>query len=136
MSSRLNKFRKKLSGDIRKKLYDTQKDQMVANITQPTKDLVSIETKVKEICNTAPLLHQYYYIIFGKEIYKKINKLTGQTLIDELRILDTKWEMRGLDPTLLTAIKLHYFPGYPAPPVGPQPFRLDISLLDGIDFLV
>ncbi len=132
MGNRLEKLKKKLSGDVRKRLYDAQNNQMVANITQPTKDLVNIELTVKQICSAASLMYQYYYIIFAKEVYRKINELTGETLLNELIILDMKWTMRGLDPALLTAIKVHFYPAYPVC----QSFKLNISLLDSCDYLI
>lgn len=128
MGSRIDKFREKISGEARKRLYDAQKDLMVANETQPTKDLVAIELQVKEICNTAPLLHQYYYIIFAKECYSKTLSHKDAILIDEIVILENKWYMRGLDHTFMEKIKEIF--------IKIEPFLLDISLLDGNDRLV
>lgn len=123
MSDRLDKFREKISGEVRKKLYDEQKDLMVANITKPTKDLVEIELKVKQICDTAPALLQYYYIIFAKECYSKTLSHSGETLTDEFVILEQKWSMRGLNHIFLDKIKELF--------IKISCFRLDISLLDG-----
>lgn len=123
MASRLDKFREKISGEVRKKLYDEQKDSMIANQTKPTKDLVEIEIKVKQICNTAPALLQYYYIIFAKECYSKTLSHSGETLTDEFVILEQKWNLRGLDHTYLDLIKALF--------IKIECFKLDISLLDG-----
>ena len=123
MPRRTDKYREKIDGEVRKRLYDDQKDMMVANATQPTKDLVEIELKDKEICNTAPLLHQYYYIIFAKECYSKSLSHAGETLTDEFVILEQKWSMRGLDHTFLDLIKEMF--------IKIECFKLDISLLDG-----
>lgn len=128
MGAREDKYREKLDGDVRKTLYDAQKDSMVANITQPTKDLVKIELKVKQICNTAPFLHQYYYIIFGKEIYSKTLSHSGESLVNEAIILENKWHMRGLDHAYMEKIKEIF--------IKIDAFRLDISDLDGNDRLV
>jgi len=123
MSAREDKYREKISGEVRKRLYDEQKDLMVANITQPTKDLVKIELQVKEICNTTPLLHQYYYIIFAKECYSKTLSHSGETLTDEFVILEEKWRLRGLSHAFLEKIKEMF--------IKIECFKLDISLLDG-----
>lgn len=123
MSERSDKYASKIDGDVRKRLYDTQKDSMVANETQPTKDLVDIELKVKEICDTAPLMHQYYYIIFAKECYSKTLSHSGETLTDEFVILEEKWRMRGLQHSFLEKIKEIF--------IKIECFKLDISLLDG-----
>ena len=123
MGKRIEKFKKKLDGAIRGKLFDAQKDQMVANETQPTKDLVKIELQVKEICDGEPTILLPYYIIFGKEIYSKANKHKGESLYNEIMILEAKWEARGLTPYLLEIIKNIWGVWIP--------FRLNISELDG-----
>ena len=123
MGDRIEKFRKKLDGAIRGKLFDKQKDQMVANETQPTKDLVKIELQVKEICDGEPTILLPYYMIFGKEIYSKANKHKGEALYNEIMILEDKWEARGLTHYLLEIIKNICGVWIP--------FRLDISELDG-----
>lgn len=110
---RIEKYKKKISGDIRKKLYDSQKEQMVRLETKASADLEKIEIQIKQMAQGYPALHLPYYIIFGKEIYKKQNKFKGQTLLNELEILDKKWEMRGLNSTLLKEIKNFYVPTYP-----------------------
>ena len=123
MGAREDKYREKISGEVRKKLYDEQKDSMVANETQPTKDLVEIEIKTKHICDTAPALLQYYYIIFAKECYSKTLSHAGETLINEFVILEQKWALRGLDHTYLDLIKEMF--------IKIECFKLDVSLLDG-----
>ena len=123
MSARTDKYREKIDGEVRKRLYDNQKDLMVANITQPTKDLVEIQLKVKEICDTAPFLHLHYYIAFAEECYSKTLSHSGETLTDEFVILEQKWSLRGLDHTYLDLIKEMF--------IKIECFKLDISLLDG-----
>lgn len=133
---RADKWKAKLSGDNRKRLYDVQKERMVRLETEATNDLVQIELQIKQMAQGQPILHLPYYIIFGKEIYSKRKKFKAQTLINELGILDDKWEARGLDATLLNQIKRFYVQDYPPIPPVADPFRLDISLLDGPDVLV
>ena len=113
MPDRIEKFAKKISGEIRKQRYDAQKDRMVKLETKASADLVNIELQVKQMAQGYPALHLPYYIIFAKEIYKKQNKFKGQTLLNELRILDDKWHRRGLSASLLAEIKDFYVPIYP-----------------------
>jgi len=123
MSKRIERFKKKLDGKIRGKLFDAQKEQMVANEVQPTKDFVKLELQIKEIVDGEPTILLPYYIIFGKEIYSKANKHKGESLYNEIMILEDKWEARGLTPYLLEIIKNIWGVWIP--------FRLDISELDG-----
>lgn len=127
MIKRAEKYAKKISGDNRKRLYDAQKEQMVKLETRASIDLAKIEIQVKQIVQGQPALYLPYYIIFGKEIYSKQKRFKGQTLLNELTILNNKWEARGLDPILLEEIKNFYVPLYKIV----TPFRLDLSLLDG-----
>ena len=128
---RISKFEKKISGDRRKLLYDSQRKNMIDLEIRAEMDMEKIEIQIKRMAQGYPALHLPYYIIFAKEIYAKKRKFTGRTLINELEILDDKWEKRGLDPALLEEIKTYYVPEYKLF----KPFRLDISLLDGIDIL-
>lgn len=134
MSSRIGKYAKKISGEVRKTLYDNQKEQMVRLETAASIDLEKIEIQIKQMAQGYPPLYLPYYIIFAKQIYKRQKKFKGQTLLNELAILDDIWERRGLDSDLLNTIKHFYVPAYPIPPPVVY-FRLDISLLDGTDVL-
>lgn len=131
MADRLEKFKEKISGEVRKQRYDAQKDEMVRLETRASIDMAKIELQVKQMADGYPALYLPYYIIFAKEIYSKQKKFKGQTLLNELTILDYKWEQRGLNPILLEEIKVFYVPIYSTI----IPFRFDISLLDGPNIL-
>lgn len=130
-TNRIKKWTKKLSGDNRKRLYDLQKPDMVRKEKQATEDLVKIENQVKQIVQGESILYIPYYIIFGKEIYKLTRKFTALTLQNEACIRFVKWQARGLDTDVLNNI-LSLFS------IDCEicvPFRLDISFLDGCDYL-
>lgn len=130
-TGRIEKWKKKLSGDTRKQAYDAQKVFMVKQEAEATKALVKIEQQIKLMVQGQPIVLIPYYIIFAKEIYSKQKKYKYQTLINEVQILQTKWIMRGLDGFLLDQIKEFYVEAYK---LG-KCFHLDISLLDGPDGL-
>lgn len=115
MENRITKFAKKISGEIRGKRYDAQKDEMVRLEKIASDDFEIIENQVKGIIDGEPVILHHFYMAFAKEIYSKQKRYKGQTLINELRILDDKWERRGLNPALLTAIKTFYVPSYYVP---------------------
>ena len=127
MNKRGKKFKAKLSGDNRKRLYDIQKESMVRQEAEATIELVKREVEIKRLVQGEPVLFLPYYIIFAKEIYSKQKKFTALTLLNEIVILERKWESRGLNPVLLEMIKNLYVQPY----AYIRPFRLDISLLDG-----
>ena len=112
MSDRAKKFAAKISGENRKRLYDAQKPRMVELEKAASEDLEKIELQVKNMIQGCPHLHIPYYIIFAKEIYSKQKKFKDKTLINELEILQDKWERRGLNKNLLNEIKSFYVPSY------------------------
>ena len=128
-NKRIANFAAKVQGDIRKQRYDAQKDTMVRLETKASMDMEKIEIQIKDMAQGYPALHLPYYIIFAKEIYKKKNRFTGQTLIDEMMILEDKWERRGLAYNLLETIKKFYVDTYPHS--GGIFFIMDESLMDG-----
>jgi len=132
MERRAEKWAAKLSGETRKRAYDSQKKRMSELEAEATKELVKIEEQVKKIAGGASTIKLPYYIIFAKEIYSKARAHAAGTLIDEIEILQGKWIKRGLDWTILDKIKTMYVQEYKAG----YPFTLDHSLLDGNDRLV
>ena len=130
-NKRAKKWEKKLSGAVRKQRIDAQKSQMDILEKEASEDFEEIEINIKRMVQGCPHLYIPYYIIFAKEIYSKQKKFSGQTLMNELAILDEKWRMRGLDMITLNRIKNFYIPTYPYLNL----FKFDLSLLDGPDVL-
>ena len=127
MSRRIDKFEKKLDGEIRGRLFDEQKEMMVAKEKIAIVELVETEVKTKGIVDGEPVILLPYYIIFAKECVKLRKKYIGWPLSNEIEIREEKWRMRGLDPNLLNDIKVFFVPAYEFM----AHFRLDISKLDG-----
>ena len=128
---RVDKFIKKISGQSRKERIDRQKSVMISKETFHTPKLVKIEIEIKKIVNGEPVSLLPYYIIFGKEIYRRQNMMKFKTLVNEVQELEQKWLKRGLNPFLLNSIKLKYLGGFEVW----KAFELDISDLDGVNVL-
>lgn len=128
---RVERFRSKISGENRKKRIDTQRNFMIAGEEKHTNNLVKIEIEIKKIVNGQPISLLPYYIIFGKEIYRRKNLMNSQSLINEVQTLEQKWLARGLDFNLLNLIKIKYIEGFETW----KYFELDISDLDGQNVL-
>ena len=112
MHNRVKKWASKISGDNRKRLYDAQKSFMVKQEAAATEDLVKIEKEIKLMIQGNPVFLQHFYMAFAKQIYKLKNKCSGQTLINELMILEEIWRSRGLDDNVLDTIKKFYVQNY------------------------
>jgi len=131
MSSRIEKYTAKLSGERRKQLIDIQKDEMCRKEAQANRDFEKMELEVKEMVQGTSILHLPYYMIFAKELYRLKGSHKGETLINEMDILQEKWRARGLDIFTLDTIKHFYVETYPIF----NYFIMDSSLLDGQDRL-
>lgn len=121
MNKRIEKWKKKLSGDNRKRLYDEQKEQMVKLETAYFKDAEKIQNQVKQIIDPEPTILHHYYMDFAMEIYGLKKKHKSETLKNEVCILCCKWYDRGLNPLSLnkiTELYLNMACFEIAPPVG------------------
>ena len=97
---------------------------------------VQIEMDVKRLLQAAgvqPALN-HFYMTFAKKLVAIARKHRGTTACDEIDMLVEVWRSRQLDLSLLNSIRGLYT-SCPAIPAA-QPFRMDISLLDGPDTLV
>lgn len=107
-NQRTEKFAAKISGDIRKQRYDSQKKVMVELETLASADMEKIELDVKGIVDGEPALYLPYYIIFAKEVYSKMKKFEASTLNKELTVLMNKWASRGCNFIFLREIARRY----------------------------
>jgi hypothetical protein len=95
---------------------------------------VQAEHDVKVILQQAGVMpgFNHYYMAFAKKVIQIIGKHVGQTACNEVDIEMEKWRQRGLLLNILEAIRDMYIRcGHGAV----QPFRCDVSLLDGEDVL-
>jgi len=89
---------------------------------------VAIERAVKTVVKDNLTLP--YYMIFAKQAANRAKRHKGQTLYDEIWILEEKWASRGLSGYLMDRIKQLI-----NVPVPWDCFTLDISFLDQDDVL-
>ena len=124
---REEKYSKKLNSDVIKNRINEQRSRMIKEEKDYFIKAEEIENKIKILCKEAGSLQIVYYIIFAKEIMKLLGKHQTSTMLEELGILQRKWELRGLDEPLMEKIKENFVPMY----VPDNIFKLNISLLDG-----
>ena len=102
--------------------------QQNANFEARIKRQVEIEEIVNSV--VGPDINRVYYIIFGKEVWKKMQQHKQETLDTEVHILEDKWIKRGLNMAMLDEIENRL--GYA---ITFKFFVIDSSLLDGDDRL-
>ena len=129
---RAEKMGNKLVGNDIKRRIDAHRDAQIKNYKSSVGDLVRLEIQIRQIIRDRILrAHAPYYIIFGKELYRRKNLYSGKVFYNEMILLEDKWAGRGLDFQVLDDIKRIFWPPYPQLEI----FKCDISLLDGEDRL-
>jgi len=108
---RQNKYKAKIEGSVVGKGYDATKELSVRQEKAATESLVSIENKVKAMLSGVSTIQLPYYIIFAKEIYRVLSTHTAKTAGQEICLLATKWESRGLEAEYLKRIVASCFEG-------------------------
>ncbi len=69
--------------------------------------LWEVETKVRQVLNSAdlPSILYPFYLDFGREVYARKRRLSGSSLVREVRVLLEKWVLRGLDREVLNRVR-------------------------------
>jgi sulfur transfer complex TusBCD TusB component (DsrH family) len=134
-TQRTNKYKKKIISEIIKERAQELRKMMIEQEKEYFKEAVKVENEIKNLmANKTDKINAVYYIIFAKEILKLMKKHKGESLINEVYIIENKWKARGLNEETLKEIEYLYLPIIkPIPTI--EYFRLDISVLDGPDVL-
>ncbi len=69
--------------------------------------LVAIETRAKQVLNSAdvPTILYPFYLNFAREIFSRMLKFSGPSLVREVNVLLEKWVARTLDRQVLERIR-------------------------------
>jgi hypothetical protein len=118
---RVNKYISKVDPDVIKDHFTNLKPSMVEQVSNVFPALYNIEVATKTVLDSAgvPMGNYPFYLAFARQVWKKVYKtrLGGQTLYNEIGIIQTAWRTRGLDNTVLTRILRDVF-GIILPPPG------------------
>ena len=125
---RISKYEKKISGDLAKERYDSEKKEMVRLERKYFAEAVDIELKIKGMLSNVGSLAIIYYIIFAKELIKIIKTHSSSTQLKEAEILQEKWKRRGLNSENLIKIKQLLIPSYT--PVICEVAKFDVGKFD------
>jgi len=112
-NERANKYIAKINGEYFKKRVEQLKRQMARNEKEWQKTAVKIEQEMKSFLDSInDKMFQVYYIVFAKEINRLMKTESGESLAQEIEILQQKWWRRGLNRDTLYSIKEYYLPTY------------------------
>jgi hypothetical protein len=87
---------------------ENRKESMVANAARAFRELDRLTVLVKKLLDSKGVscMERVPYHAFARELSKLKRRLVFGSLLDkEATIVQTKWEMRGLDPKVLSLIR-------------------------------
>jgi len=104
--TRSTKYDKKLDGAVWNARITAYKDTMVEQINNLYPTQQHIEELVKKHLENIGMygIQQHHYLNYAYELWAKTRTYTQQTLKLEAEQTATKWQRRGLNPTILTNI--------------------------------
>jgi hypothetical protein len=90
---------------------------MLQNVSSVVPLMTAMELQVKQTCDAqgAPTIQYPFYLCFGREMWKLTRQdISGESMAQAAATLIAKWVSRGLQQTLLEAIRSEVF-NVPAP---------------------
>lgn len=85
--------------------------EFVARVQASFEALYQLETSVRQVLNQAgaQVISFPGYLAYARQVWKLTNRVSGDAAALEAGRLKMKWQMRGLDPALLSRIGYEVF---------------------------
>jgi hypothetical protein len=109
---RIAKWNAKFDTERVKATLDVMRPAMLANVTAVFPLITAMELQVKQVCDGAgvPTIQYPFYLNFGREIWALTRKeVSGESLALEAATLIAKWVARGLQTSVLQAVRTDVF---------------------------
>ncbi len=109
---RIAKWNVKFNTERIKATLDEMRPTMLQNVTAVTPMITAMELQVKQVCDGAgvPTIQYPFYLCFGREIWALTRKeVSGESLALEAATLIAKWVARGLQTSVLQAVRTDVF---------------------------
>jgi hypothetical protein len=104
---RIQKWDKKLAGDVLSKRVEELKPMMFSQIEAEFPTIVKIENQVKTVLGKYEIAtwHNPAYLNFSRAVYKMTKRFAGKQLLKMVNVAMVKWVALGLDQAILEAIR-------------------------------
>jgi hypothetical protein len=104
---RIQKWDKKLTGDVLSKRVEELKPMMMSQIEAEIPSLVEVEDRVKTILGEVGIQtwHNPSYLNFSREVYKLTNRFCSNQLRKAVNAVMAKWLARDLEQAILEEIR-------------------------------
>jgi len=102
---RIAKYAAKIDGDVHKNRYDATREMSITSeeAYQPTAQ--ALEEAVKTAIDGERAIYIPYYLIFGKQVWKALEKHTADTATLEINNAHAIWLLRGLVGATLDTVE-------------------------------
>ena len=115
-NTRTARWNRKYDPERIKQINEEGKPEYLAAVTVVNADIVQMETAVKTVLNLqgVSVAHAASYLAYGRELWKKCRKYSGEMLAVEAATIMNKWTSRQLSASVCEAIRFGVF-GISAP---------------------
>ena len=116
-TKRLNNWNEKYNLERVNAILTAKRPSMLQNMSAVLPLMAAMEIEVKQTCDASgvPTIQYPFYLCFGREMWALTRKeISGESMSLEAATLIAKWVSRGLEQTVLQAIRSQVF-NVPAP---------------------
>ncbi len=115
-TDRVEKYDIKYDTAIIKQIVDKRRARMLAKFTEKQEALVAMELRAKEVLGECgvPTYTYVAYLNFCREVWKKTQRFSGESLLMEVQVILDKWKARKLEERVLNRLRKETF-GLSAP---------------------
>jgi|YelNatPaOPRAMG01_1025707.scaffolds.fasta_scaffold42533_1 hypothetical protein len=108
---RLKKYEAKLDPEVIKKRFEAERKMMIEQEANLIPELCELEESAKVLIDEGctSVIKYPFYLAYARELWRLTKRYGGNMLLQEIRILEMKWEARELDPSLLEKIRVSLF---------------------------
>jgi hypothetical protein len=112
-TKRIEAWKAKLTPERTKQVLEARREVMQQRYEAVMLLLCAMETQVKAVLNARGVHTSLYvpYLNFGRQLWKlsRQQEISGESFAMAAQVLLDKWEARGLNPTVLAAIRTEVF---------------------------
>jgi hypothetical protein len=112
-TKRIEAWKAKLTPERTKQVLEARREVMQQRYEAVMILLCAMETQVKAVLNARGVHTSLYvpYLNFGRQLWKlsRQQEISGESFAMAAQVLLDKWEARGLNPTVLAAIRTEVF---------------------------
>lgn len=112
-TKRIEAWKAKLTPERTKQVLEARREAMQQRYEAVMAQLCAMETQVKAVLNARGVHTSLYvpYLNYGRQLWKlsRQQEISGESFAMAAQVLLDKWGARGLNPTVLAAVRTEVF---------------------------